>query len=73
MEIGAIEEVGAVSDRPRTYAEAARAGDRPAKLTPKERQYLFDNDGCFYCRETHSGHRATNCPKKKGKAPVKKY
>jgi len=32
----------------------------PEPLTPEEREYLRDNDGCFRCREL--GHLQYNCP-----------
>ena len=35
-----------------------------AALTPEERAYLSENNGCFYCRKTNAGHLARNCPQK---------
>ena len=34
------------------------------KLTDKERSRLKENQGCFFCRKTHAGHIARNCPDK---------
>jgi hypothetical protein len=39
------------------------------KLTPKERQYLIDNNGCFKCREL--GHYSSNCKNQTPKKPEK--
>jgi hypothetical protein len=39
------------------------------KLTPKERQYLIDNNGCFKCREL--GHYSSNCKNQSSKKPEK--
>ena len=33
-------------------------------LTDQEREALRDVDGCFYCREPHSKHWASDCPVK---------
>jgi hypothetical protein len=32
------------------------------KLTSKERQLLFDNEGCLKCHRPFAGHRSMNCP-----------
>jgi hypothetical protein len=37
------------------------------RLTEQERKELMENDGCFFCRVKHAGHRAYNCPKKLSK------
>jgi hypothetical protein len=33
-------------------------------LSPEEREALFQNNGCFYCRVHNAGHLAANCPLK---------
>jgi hypothetical protein len=41
------------------------------KLTPKERQYLIDNNGCFKCRElSHFSGNCKNSTQKKPKKPA---
>jgi hypothetical protein len=35
---------------------------RLPKLTQRERQLLFDNEGCLKCRTPFAGHRSSNCP-----------
>lgn len=62
-------EIGAVGDKERTYADAAKSAPKFPKLTPAEKSRLMKENGCFYCRKT--GHRAAQCPVKKGKAPAK--
>jgi hypothetical protein len=57
-------DIGAISERP-SYADAARF----KKLTDSERNKLRESGGCFYCRKT--GHRALQCPLRKGKAPAR--
>jgi hypothetical protein len=46
-----------------TTSRSARPPNSPSmnKLTPKERQYLIDNNGCFKCRKI--GHFAGDCKK----------
>ena len=46
-------------------AEPMMLGTMTAALTPAEKQYLYNNDGCFYCRKPHAGHASYNCPNKK--------
>lgn len=35
-------------------------GNRPQKLTPEEKRYLVENNGCFRCRQL--GHHTNQCP-----------
>jgi hypothetical protein len=62
-------DIGAMQEQQKTYAEAAKTAPKFPKLTPEEKSRLMKENGCFYCRKT--GHRAAQCPVKKGKAPVK--
>ena len=34
-------------------------------LTSEEKQYLRNNNGCFYCRKTNAGHFLWNCPSRR--------
>ncbi|KAF8968228.1 hypothetical protein BDZ97DRAFT_1916075 [Flammula alnicola] len=40
-------------------------------MSVEERTELMRKGACFFCKE--QGHRAADCPKKKGKQPTKKY
>ena len=53
MELGTIQ----VSQR--------RESSERKPLSAAEKQFLAKNDGCFYCRKPHAGHRARNCPLKR--------
>lgn len=44
--------------------DAIRTSGR-RKLTDRERTWLEQNDGCFYCRQPNAGHTARNCPEKR--------
>ena len=37
---------------------------RRKPLTDRERKYLYDNRGCFFCRKPNAGHTARTCPEK---------
>ena len=58
-------EIGAISERRNSYADAVKKGPQHPKLTAAEKSKLMQSGGCFYCRE--NGHRVSDCPKKKGK------
>jgi hypothetical protein len=32
------------------------------KLTQADRDFLNENNGCYFCREINAGHRAKFCP-----------
>lgn len=74
MEIGAVGQPGAPPAPPAPPSYADVVGGRTApkfpKLTPEEKSRLMKENGCFYCRQ--AGHRAAQCPVKKGKAPARK-
>jgi Retrotransposon gag protein/Retroviral aspartyl protease len=40
------------------------ASGRRTKLTPVEREYLRDHNGCYFCRKLNTGHVAETCPEK---------
>lgn len=57
-------DLGALSMR---SAKQKRGKDSKSPATPlseRQKQYLRDNDGCFYCRKAHAGHMARECPVK---------
>lgn len=43
------------------------AGLGRTRLTPEEREYLRNNNGCFYCRKANAGHYSSECPEKHNK------
>lgn len=60
MELGALSMRGAKQKR-------GKGSDSKPPATPlseRQKQYLRDNDGCFYCRKAHAGHMARDCPVK---------
>ena len=47
--------------------DAVNDDGRRLPLTSKQKTYLANNNGCFYCRKPNVNHRSNNCPNKKQK------
>jgi hypothetical protein len=46
------------------------AAQTRSRLTPREREYLRANEGCFYCREINVPDHYPNCPKANSRRPM---
>ena len=57
--------VGGWTPRGRSGPGTPSSGSR--QLTPQEREQLFQNGGCFFCRKPNAGHIAIHCPMKQQK------
>ena len=45
-----------------TSAKSTAGKKYTSRLTDADREYLRNNNGCFWCRKTNTDHMATNCP-----------
>lgn len=72
-------ELGAMKSKPVAFAPKPSkfppaSAEKPAlpnsdkiitkPLSDAQRRFLYQNDGCYYCRKPHAGHISRNCPAK---------